>query len=588
MAALNQWGKRSSTDVPVAETEAQRRRLDANDSSSNSSSGMPSVTSRVLPLSPLEELPGDVVKHLFMQMDRRTQGVMAQCSKLLSSIAQQSRWDRAGSLVENGKLNRPESNDYDVRLRRGTEKNLFGESELWWQLCGKPKPAETTMTDHDIGFWLGCKYPHISLQNTATPQLMAGLSMASGWRSLSLKIDLSEYSFSALLEPLINGLCANSETRPRELFLEIHNCFQSSSLEVTNIFWNGRLELVGLYFEHSNLDQQVLLKFERAVALRYLSLVPCDDKPSADLLKSMGSLFPALQIFDVRSYETKLVLDQPTLSDFQRSHSKLQTFSLGIEDNQEEFPIDFSALNIKRFELTMSRFIDTDGKFSEWIKKNKNLEELDITTNELDTNEGLDFQRLTKCIRLNQSLRKLTIEGLDQCVFEYFDDDFPSTKYPQDLIDLLGSIADNAHITALYLSLDFWDFIKSKHSSKCQTLVQFEALESAKPGLSLSLDGSKFGPGVTEKSLVVSIPANEFIERFGWKYAEQAPGPEFDVKFQVEMPTWGHGAFRNRVVYLNMSFDEQKKYILDSLRDKSLPKENIVLLSVGPKEEQYF
>lgn len=119
-------------------------------------------------------------------------------------------------------------------------------------------------------------------------------------------------------------------------------------------------------------------------------------------------------------------------------------------------------------------------------------------------------------------------------------------------------------------------------------MVQFEALESAKPGLSLSLDGSKFGPGVTEKSLVVSIPANEFIERFGWKYAEQAPGPEFDVKFQVEMPTWGHGAFRNRVVYLNMSFDEQKKYIIDSLRDKSLPKENIVLLSVGPKEEQYF
>lgn len=67
MAAVNQWGKRSSTDVPVAEPEAQRRRLDANDSSSNSSSGMPSVTSRAVTLSPLGEMPGDVVQHLFMK-----------------------------------------------------------------------------------------------------------------------------------------------------------------------------------------------------------------------------------------------------------------------------------------------------------------------------------------------------------------------------------------------------------------------------------------------------------------------------------------------------------------------------------------
>ncbi len=152
----------------------------------------------------------------------------------------------------------------------------------------------------------------------------------------------------------------------------------------------------------------------------------------------------------------------------------------------------------------------------------------------------------------------------------------------------MGSIADNAHITELYLSLDFRSFIKSEHSSKWQTLVQFEALELAKPGLSLNLSGSKFGPGVTKKSLVVSIPANEFIERLGWEYAEQAPGPEDFVNFVVEMPTWGHGAFKKRVVYLNMSFDDQKKFILDSLRDKSLPKENIVLLSVGLKEEHYF
>jgi hypothetical protein len=441
------------------------------------------------------------------------------------------------------------------------------------------------MTDHDIGFWLGCKYSHISLQNTATPQLMVGLSMASGWRSLSLRIDLSEYSFSELLEPLINGLCANSETRPRELFLEIHNCFQSSSLEVPDALWNGRLELVGLSFENYDLNQQVLLKFERAVALRYLCLESCDDKPSADLLKSMGSLFPALQIFELRSDETKMVLDQPTLSDFQRSHSQLQAFFLGLDGCQEKFPIDFSALNIKRFELTMSRFIDTDGKFSEWIKKNKNLEELDIETNKLDTNEGLDFQRFTKAIRLNQSLRKLTIEGIDEGVFEDFDADFPGEKFSQHLIDLLGSIADNAHITELYLTLDFRDFIKSEHSSKWQTLVQFEALELAKPGLSLNLDGCKFGLGITEKSSVINIPANEFFEKFGWLSAEQMPGPEESVLFQVDMPTWGNGAFRKMIGHLSMRDKDKKKLILEGLSDGSLAKESIQVLRIVPKED---
>ncbi len=305
MAAVNQWGKRSSTDVPVAEPEAQRRRLEENNFSSNSSFVTPSITSRALPLSPLEELPSDVVQQLFLQMDDRTQGVMAQCSKLFSSIAQQSRWDRAGSLVENGKLHRPAPNDYDVRLRRGTEKNLFGESELWWQLREKSKPVQATMTDHDIGFWLGCKYPHISLQNTATPQLMAGLSMASGWRSLSLKIDLRHNNLSELLEPLINGLCANSETRPRELFLIVGDGFQQLSLTVPDALWNGRLELVGLFFENGNLIQQDFLKFEQAVALRNLSVWSADDEPLADLLKSMGSVFPALQIFNLRSCEKK-------------------------------------------------------------------------------------------------------------------------------------------------------------------------------------------------------------------------------------------------------------------------------------------
>ena len=585
MAAVNQWGKRSSTDVPVAEPEAQRRRLDVNNLSSNSSSGMPSVTSRALPLSPFEELPVDVVQHLFLQMDRRTQGVIAQCSKLFSSIVQQSRWDQAGSLVENGKLHRPEPNDDDVSLRRGTEKNFLGEVNLWRQLCEKSKPVQTTMTDHDIGFWLGCNYPHIRLQDTATPQLMAGLSTASGWRSLSLKINLSKYSLCELLEPLINGLGANSEKRPRELFLEIHHCFQSSSLEVPDTLWNGRLKLVGLYFDYYSLDQQVLLKFERAVALRHLSLVSSDDKPLEDLLKSMGSLFPALQIFELGSYETKMVLDQPTLSDFQRSHSQLQTFSLNIEDCQEKFPIDFSALNIKRFELLVSKFIDTDGKFSEWIKKNKNLEELDIETNKLDTNEGLDFQRFTKAIRLNQSLRKLTIEASSEGVFEYFDEDVRITKYPQQLIDLLGSIADNSHITELYLTLDFRDFIESEHSSKWQTLVQFEALESAKPGLSLNLDGIKFGPRITEKSSVINIPANEFVEKFGWLSAEQMPGPEESVLFQVDMPTWGNGAFRKMIGHLSMRGKDKKKLILEGLSDGSLAKESIQVLRIVPTED---
>ncbi len=262
MAAVNQWGKPSSTDVPVAEPEAQRRRLDANDSSSNSSSGTPSVTSRAPPLSPLEELPGDVVQHLFLQMDRRTEGVMAQCSKLLSSIAQQSRWDRAGSLVENGKLLPTKRNDNDVhRLLKREKLPSFMVSRLSESgHLNRPNAEQAAMTDHDIGFWLGCNYPHISLGETATPELMAGLSTASGWRSLSLKVGLSQYDLPTLLEPLIDGLGSNTSTGPRELFLDIIDRGKSI-LVVPEALWNGRLELVGLDLGDVQGLKQKILQF---------------------------------------------------------------------------------------------------------------------------------------------------------------------------------------------------------------------------------------------------------------------------------------------------------------------------------------
>lgn len=584
MAVVNQWGKRLSTDAPIAEPDAQRRRLDEPASSSHSSSENPSVKSREMPVSPFEELPGEVVQHLLGKTDDRTQGALACSSKMFAHNVQQARWDQAGSLIDNGELRLSEPLDDKVRsLRRLEAKvSVAPPPSLQSQLTLTVR-KKAFASDREIGFWLGCHYPHIFLTNTATPQLLAGLSTASYWRSLSLRIDLNRDDLTTLLEPLVDGLGANSSTPPRELYLEIDGYWAQSSLgAVPDALWSRHLTLVGLCFERFNPTQKTLFQFERGVALRYLSVVSDDDQPSAELMASIGSLFPALQIFNLRSNETHMTLDQQRLSDFHRSHPLLQTFSLHVESQPEEFRIEFSTLSIRRFDLLISDFIDPNGRFSECLKNNKVLEELTLQVNQLTVNEGVDFQCFTKAIAANKSLCKLSVKGISQALFEVDEYRGGYSELHHRLVQLVEAVSENSHINELYLSLDLADIAGSEHVSKTQTLTAFAKLESAKPGLLLIMDDTKLGLGITENSIEISIPSNEFVERFGWTYAEQAPGPEDCVMFQVQMPTWGNGAFGQLIAYEEVGYYDRQEYILDSLANGSLSKENIRVLSVVP------
>jgi hypothetical protein len=75
------------------------------------------------------------------------------------------------------------------------------------------------------------------------------------------------------------------------------------------------------------------------------------------------------------------------------------------------------------------------------------------------------------------------------------------------------------------------------------------------------------------------------VEKFGWEYAEQMPCPEEPVLFQVDMPTWGNGAFRKMIGHLSMRDKDKKKLILEGLSDGSLAKESIQVLRIVPTED---
>ncbi len=594
MAAVNQWGKRSSTDVPVAEPEAQRRRLDVNDSSSNSSSDIPSVTSQALTLSPFEELPGDVVQHLFLQMDRRTQGVMAQCSKFYSDIAKKSHWDKAGSLVENGKLRRTASHDESVFSKRRAE---LPSNLVSWpnhnEGLNRPASGQAPMTDREIGFWLGCHHSHISLADAATPQLMSGLSMASHWRSLSLTIDLNRCSLSDLLQPLIDELGAQPAAAPRELFLDINGGYANSSLVVPDALWNGRLELVGLDLDGFENLQQILLQFKQALTLRYLSVVSLQDKSIEHVLSAIGKHFPELQHLQLISEESTCVQDKNSLVTFQRDHPWLQFFSLDFShvDRFGDDPFEFPVLNVRNFSLTSDYFIDRHGKFSDWLATNNVLEELRIKVDHCKFNKGEDFRQFAKAVGVNQSLCTLYVGGNSDTVF---DTSFKESPFKQCLVDFAEGVSCNTHLRKLILSFDLINFLQSEHSSKWQIVKHLESLEAVNPGLIFEIADPMqedsiycrvFGAVIKGKSAPIRIPANEFVERFGWLSAEQMPSPEFDVEFQVDMPTWGNGAFRKMIGHLSMRDKDKKKLILEGLSDGSLAKESIQVLRIVPKED---
>jgi len=584
MAAINQWGKRSPEDTPVAEPAAQRRRLEDNPSSAH-----PSMKSRSSMASPFDAMPGEVVQHLFRQADDRTQAALAQCSKTFANNVQRVRWDKAGSLVENGELRITLPLEYEIHSLRTSENQKLAAPT--WRLQNQLRLTErkkTFASDREIGFWLGCRHPHMWLGKEATPQLLAGLGSASGWRSLVLAIDRRRVDLATLLRPLIDELGAGYSSAPRELFIQIEGHWEESPLVVPDALWNGRLQLVGLALYDFEKLQPILTQFKQAAALQYLCVGSSDEETTADVLKLINPHFPQLRGLRLSSNETSWVQQKNTLADFRHTHPCLMNFSIEFDESDpSEFSAEFSEMSVRSFLLRKGWFFDTESKFSDWITKTQFLEELRIEICHLSANEGQDFRRLAKAIGVNQSLRKFAIETFGSSYFENFDD--KETQYEQCLIDLLEGISCNTHLKEFIFDLDLENFIESEHASKQRVLKYLESLESANPEISVEFHNGfvhvKVGANIMENSEAIFITANEFIASFGWGYAERAAGPEEQVKFQVAMPTWGNGAFKKYLDYLGMDYEQRRKYILDSLSDGSLPVENIQMLPVASTQE---
>jgi hypothetical protein len=591
MAVVNQWGKRGSTDQPIEEPEAQRRRLNVNSSPEN-----PSMVSRAAKMSPLEELPEDALNHLLRQMDGRLQSRLAQCSKMFAAAVQKIRWDEAGSIIQDGELRYVEPHDSHVSFQRGDEK--LSIHTLVWLSCREnlqqPISGKMPASDQDIGFWLGCRYSHISLAKAATPELMAGLSKASRWRSLTLNIDPQYQDPSELLKPLIDGLDGTLCSLSRELVLNVTGYQKKFPLVIPETLWNSRLKLVGFCYADILNFRQVLPQIERGVTLRYLRVVAHHDEPTSEIIKSIGSRFPALEGFCLVSEERELKSRNIGLHDFQRTHPYLQTFSIFFDASQSSaFQAEFSALLVRRFDLRTPRFIDAEGTFADWVGKNQRLEELHIETDDLGANKGLDFSRLAKALGANQSLRRLSVGGMHTNIFvdgnDSGSDDDREGGYNPNFVNFLKEISGNAHLNELYLDNDFDGFFRNDNRCKSEIVEHLQSLEAVNPGLMLGIVmphsvrkySGVVGADISVSSIAINISGDEFVKRFGWRGISPEPGSGVRVEFQVKMPTWGNGAFRKIFDYWRMNYENRRDYILNSLINGSLPKENIQILRVG-------
>ena len=133
--------------------------------------------------------------------------------------------------------------EYEIHSLRTSENQKLAAPT--WRLQNQLRLTErkkTFASDREIGFWLGCRHPHMWLGKEATPQLLAGLGSASGWRSLVLAIDRRRVDLATLLRPLIDELGAGYSSAPRELFIQIEGHWEESPLVVPDALWNGRVE----------------------------------------------------------------------------------------------------------------------------------------------------------------------------------------------------------------------------------------------------------------------------------------------------------------------------------------------------------
>lgn len=405
--------------------------------------------------------------------------------------------------------------------------------------------------------------------------------MASGWKSLSLSFPCGEWSLSDLLVPLITELENGMACPPRELVLEINKPNGLDELTVPELLWNGRLELVGIFAGECMYSE--LHRFERADQLRHLEIhLPedCDDK-ATDVLRSIGTRFPALQGLKITLREDKWTPGE-IWQKFVESHPELSCFSLDFPANHiDEFRCNTSNFRFKKFVIWMPELVDPNGELAEWIRTTDRLETLVLQSINGDEHSH-DLQDLVRAIEENVSIRKIGLCEEDSGLIE--SDCEPTFK--KFVTDLLKAISVKADFSALYLPIDLAEHLVARDQSMNVALMHLERLESINPNFILETHVAKYGSPYKIESMPVLLPAKEFVKRFPWEHSNRRPGPQDQVKLQVSMPTWGKGAFRKMLTYQSLSEDEQEEFVRDRLREADFSKEDVKVLGLISSEPE--
>ncbi len=567
----SQWNKRTSTDALLEAPAAKRRRADGTQTCAG-----PVMAPRGPAVSPFGVLPNDVIHQLLQQMKGSTRRSLAICSRSWAETLRRFRWDDAGALVENGVIRELATDDGWIQFNR-TEMKFSGltVARFHFQIGDlSTLPRKARLSDHEIGFRLGCRRTHVVIQSEATPELMAGLAAASGWKSLSLAIDLATQDLPALLNPLIDGQAQHAATLSRELALTMgsqrHGSLQKPrATTVPPALENGRLELVSLTLLRSQSLTEALSQFGCGHSVRHLAIHTDSQTAAADALGAIGPRFPRLQNLSVTSSE-RCWAPGESWRTFLQEHKELQMFSLRFEGvPSPEFQMDFSLLKVRRFDLKMRCFSDPQGELASWVRENQQLEEFNLQAASLAQDHWHDLQGLAQAVAENRSIRKLSVMGfagdISGCATESRE-----KMYRPEFIDLLEPISGNAYLKELALPWDLSEIAESKDLPESRLLSHLERLERLNPGLTLATLNDIFGPHAAKVSHTLQVPADVFIARFGWREARPHPGPEEFVKLQVEMPTWGQGAFRALVEFTSSQPEAKDKLVWERLLNGEL------------------
>ncbi len=562
---INQWGKRPAAFPVPDEPPSQTRRVAA------CLAAEPNMTPHEATSSPFDLLPPEIIREILHHADASMLAGLARCSRTWASQVRDLRWERDGSLVDNGVL-RPVATS-DTLVHRLQSRWLASCWSLPLLVVRADVPAvlrrPRESPDRDIGFQVGCSRGHVSLSSGVTPERLAGLGQASRWRSLTLELRHGRWTLPELLGPLISALDAQFGSPRRELALDIRGPDVRLPLAFPDGFWRSMLELVSVRLAGLPDPASVCAELRHATTLRQLSVAIEGEFPVTQVLRAVGMSHPQLQRFDLRSSQFAWMHDV-AWRDFLNDHPALMALSLDFTGvPSADFRFHVADLRVPQFELSMQHFSDPDGALASWIRNSQTLHTLRLVIGSDQTCNPHDLRRLAEAIGANRSLRALSIEQPGAYEFKNSSPE-RQQAYVQALSHWLEPLCRHTGLNELSLSIDLPAVVDYEGVTESRILDHFEQLESINPGLELSLADLRFGRDRFQSSSVYQVPLDEFVEQFASADVALPQGLSDFVSFVAQTPTWGEGSFRRVISDMVMDYDDACEYLWNEVQQGSL------------------